>query len=138
MRSRKRISLSPNTRTRPLRRYSSKPATASPVFWMYGSVMRRSRPAAPASTSSSRPLAAPRAPTRAPTLTPPVTALSSRPPAPCRCCRLGRGGPRRPGHRQPVLAARLPFVGQLLGLVLDLDERRRDRAAHRGVAADAV
>src|SRR5262245_21793516 len=38
---------------------------------MYGRLIRRSRPVAPANRSRSRPAAAPRAPSRAPTVTPP-------------------------------------------------------------------
>ena len=64
--SRNRISLSPKISTRPVRRYSSKPASARPVFWICGSVMRRSSPAAPASRSRSSPREAARSPSRSP------------------------------------------------------------------------
>src|SRR5262245_18020455 len=68
--SRYRISLSPKIRTRPALRYSWKPASARPVFWMWGLVMTRSRPSTPARISSGRPNASGRLRSSPPTVTP--------------------------------------------------------------------
>src|SRR5262245_42777677 len=57
-------------RMRPALRYSWKPASARPVFWMCGLVMMRSRPAPPARSSSGRPNASGRLPRNAPTVMP--------------------------------------------------------------------
>src|SRR6185436_142166 len=54
-------------RTRPGLRYSWKPASARPVFWMCGLVIARPRPAAPANSSSGSPNASGRLLRNAPT-----------------------------------------------------------------------
>src|SRR5581483_8057025 len=56
-------------RTRPGLRYSWKPASASPVFWMCGLVIGRPRPSAPASRSSGSPNVSGRLASSARTLT---------------------------------------------------------------------
>src|SRR5712691_5067380 len=76
--SRYRISLSPKISTRPGLRYSWKPASARPVFWMCGLVMARSRPAAPARTSSGNPNASGCDASNVETVTPWVTGMNSR------------------------------------------------------------
>src|SRR5262245_31158415 len=57
-------------RTRPGFRYSWNPASASPVFWMCGLVMTRSRPSLPASSSSGSPKASGRLASSSRTVTP--------------------------------------------------------------------
>ena len=79
-------------------RYSSKPASASPVFWMCGLWMARSRPAAPASSSSGEADALGRRRSRTPTRN--GDAMSPSPAVrPASALRLdrGRGGRRRSG-----------------------------------------
>src|SRR4051812_25808982 len=54
---------------RPGCRYSSKPARARPVFWMWGLRIERCRPSAPLSSSTGRPMASARPFSRPATVT---------------------------------------------------------------------
>src|SRR5262245_37223962 len=118
--SRYRISLSPKTSTRPGFRYSWNPASASPVFWMYGLVMTRSMPSAPASKSRASPNASGRLPRSARTVTPGACATSApRPPA-------------------APAALRLPLPFHCPRLLFDLFNGAADRPGPAAGSADAV
>src|SRR5712691_573280 len=75
-------------RTRPGLRYSWKPARARPVFWMCGLVMPRSRPAAPARSSSGSPNASGCDASNVETVTQWVAGMSSRSPGDSRLAGL--------------------------------------------------
>src|SRR5438270_263449 len=96
---------------RPGLRYSSKPASARPVFWMCGLVIARSSPSPPASSARRRHL-----------------------PDHCRLRLFA-------DDRRPLAAAALPLLPlpfHLLRLLGDLVDRLADRDFPRRRVADAV